>query len=99
MDVCPGCGTDRIVTLSFQAARSTGPDLERPDVEIMRPIAKCGGCGARIYPNRIAYRGDPSESAPLALLCEQDPSAFTSALDHASGITGSKNVTAETRLR
>jgi hypothetical protein len=38
--------------------------LERPEVVIMRPLAKCGGCGARIYPDRITHRDDPTESAP-----------------------------------
>jgi hypothetical protein len=62
MALCPECGTDRLVPLTFQAARTTAGDLERPDVVTMRPIAKCGGCGARIYPERIAHRDDPSET-------------------------------------
>jgi hypothetical protein len=64
MGPCPECGADRLVPLTFQAARTAAGDLERPEVVIMRPVAKCGGCGARIYPDRIAYRGDPTESAP-----------------------------------
>jgi hypothetical protein len=64
MGPCPACGADRLITLSFQAARAGADDLERPEVVVMRPIAKCGACGARIYPHRITYRGDPSESAP-----------------------------------
>lgn len=67
MNPCPGCGANRLIPLTFQAARSAAPDLGRPDVVMMRPVAKCGGCAARIYPDRIAYRGDPSESAPMAL--------------------------------
>lgn len=64
MGPCPACGADRLIPLSFQAARAGTGDLERPEVVIMRPIAKCGGCGARIYPDRITHCGDPSESAP-----------------------------------
>ena len=59
---CPECGTDRLIPLTFQAARATAGDLERPEVVIMRPIAKCGGCGARIYPDRITHRDDPRET-------------------------------------
>jgi hypothetical protein len=64
MGPCPACGADRLIPLSFQAARAGGADLERPEVVVMRPIAKCGGCGARVYPDRITYRGDPGESVP-----------------------------------
>lgn len=63
MGPCPECGSDRLVPLSFQAARAAGDDLERPEVVVMRPVAKCGGCGARIYADRVAHRGDPTESA------------------------------------
>jgi hypothetical protein len=62
MGLCAECGADRLVTLTFHAARVAATDLERPEVVIMRPIAKCGGCGARIYADRITHRGDPSES-------------------------------------
>jgi hypothetical protein len=64
MGPCPECGADRLVPLTFQAARAIAGDLERPEVVAMRPTAKCGGCGARIYPDRVTYRGDASESAP-----------------------------------
>jgi hypothetical protein len=37
-------------------------DLERPEVVTMSPIAKCGGCGVRIYPDRITHRDDPTET-------------------------------------
>ena len=64
MGPCPECGANRLIPLTFQAARTAAGDLERPDVVIMRPLAKCGGCGARIYPDRIAHHDDPGESAP-----------------------------------
>jgi hypothetical protein len=62
MGLCPACGADRLVPLTFQAARAHADDLERPEVVVMRPIAKCGGCGARIYVDRVTHRGDASES-------------------------------------
>jgi len=61
MGPCPACGAARLVPLTFQAARTEADDLERPDVVAMRPLAKCGACGARVYPDRITHRGDPSE--------------------------------------
>jgi hypothetical protein len=60
---CPACGADRLVPLSFQVARAGAGDQERPEVIAMRPLAKCGGCAARIYPNRVTHRFDPAESA------------------------------------
>jgi hypothetical protein len=62
MGQCPDCGADRLVPLTFQAARVAEGDLQRPEVVIMRPTAKCAGCGARIYVDRVTHRGDPSES-------------------------------------
>jgi hypothetical protein len=63
MGPCPECGADRLVPLTFQAARTNAGDLERPEVVSMRPIAKCGGCGARIYADKVTHRDDPSETA------------------------------------
>jgi hypothetical protein len=59
MGACPECGSDRLVPLTFQAARAAGDDLERPEVVVMRPVAKCGGCGARIYADRVTHRDVP----------------------------------------
>ena len=61
---CPECGAKRLVPLSFQAARAAADDLERPEVVVLRPRAKCGGCGARIYPDTVTHRGDLSEVGP-----------------------------------
>jgi hypothetical protein len=62
MGRCPECGATRLVSLTFQAARAAARDLQRPEVVVMRPSAKCGACGARIYPDRVTHRGHPSES-------------------------------------
>jgi hypothetical protein len=62
MAQCPECGADRLVHLTFQAGRANAGDLERPEVVLVRPIAKCGGCGVRIYSDTITHRGDPSET-------------------------------------
>lgn len=59
---CPACGADRLVMLSFQVSRRDADDEARPEVAAMRPIAKCGGCGARIYarkPTDRRRRGEP----------------------------------------
>jgi hypothetical protein len=56
MPMCPECGADRLVPLSFQVARLGERDEERPEVVAMRPAAKCAGCGARIYAERLMLR-------------------------------------------
>jgi DNA-directed RNA polymerase subunit RPC12/RpoP len=53
---CPACGADRLVPLSFQVSRLDADDEVRPEVAAMRPIAKCGGCGARIYARKPIER-------------------------------------------
>jgi hypothetical protein len=50
MGPCPVCRADRLIPLSFQVSRLAAPDEDRPEVVVMRPLAICGGCGARIYP-------------------------------------------------
>jgi hypothetical protein len=42
--------------LSFQVSRLDADDELRPEVAAMRPIAKCGGCGARIYAKKPVER-------------------------------------------
>ena len=81
MGRCPECGADRLVPLSFQAARVAANDLERPEVVAARPIAKCGGCGARIYLDRITHRHDPSESADFVRKLRRTGSRVQSASD------------------
>jgi hypothetical protein len=41
---CPTCGADRLLPLHFPRCRRD----EKAEI-IIRPIAKCAGCGARIY--------------------------------------------------
>ena len=75
------CGAKRLVPLSFQAARAAADDLERPEVVVLRPRAKCGGCGARIYPDTVTHRGDLSESAQI----KSRQSAYAGGLGRAKG--------------
>jgi hypothetical protein len=61
---CPACGAARLVVLSFQVSRLDADDEERPEVAAMRPIAKCGGCGARIYARKPIDRRRPEKPEP-----------------------------------
>ena len=48
--VCPACGADRLIPLTFPVyQREAGPD-----VIVVRPMAKCSGCGERIFAKIIA---------------------------------------------
>lgn len=63
---CPACGADRLVQLSFQVSRLDAEDEARPEVAAMRPIAKCGGCGARVFARKPIERrrhGTPEQDA------------------------------------
>ena len=71
MGPCPECGADRLVPLTLHVARTRTGDLKRLEVVIMRPVAKCPWCGARIYPHRVTHRVDPSESAPKLSLADK----------------------------
>jgi hypothetical protein len=59
---CPECGVDRLIPLTFPTGWVSARDLPRPEVVTTRPVAKRGGCGARIYPDRISHRDDPRET-------------------------------------
>jgi hypothetical protein len=53
---CPGCGADRLIPLTFPVyQRESGVE-----VQLRRPMAKCSGCGERIYAN-MRYRRAVSE--------------------------------------
>ena len=53
---CPGCGADRLIPLTFPMyQRESGVE-----VQLRRPMAKCSGCGERIYAN-MRYRRAVSE--------------------------------------
>jgi hypothetical protein len=48
--VCPACGADRLIPLTFPVyQREAGPE-----VVLVRPMAKCSGCGERIFAKIIA---------------------------------------------
>jgi hypothetical protein len=48
--VCPACGADRLIPLTFSVyKREAGPE-----VVVVRPMAKCSGCGERIFAKIIA---------------------------------------------
>ncbi|MHB8489634.1 MAG: hypothetical protein ACYDCS_10575 [Candidatus Dormibacteria bacterium] len=50
MILCPGCGADRLIPLSFpQYRREAGPE-----VTFRRPVAKCTACGERIFAHIVA---------------------------------------------
>lgn len=49
--VCPGCGADRLIPLTFPVYRRKAG----PEVHLHRPMAKCSGCGERIYATTV-YR-------------------------------------------
>jgi len=53
--LCPACGTARLVPLHFPVYR-----LEQAAEAIVRPVAKCSGCGQRIFapPRRRKARAD-----------------------------------------
>jgi hypothetical protein len=50
--------------LSFQVSRLDADDKERPDVVAMRPMAKCGGCGALIYADAVTGQRERMETQP-----------------------------------
>lgn len=55
--VCPGCGADRLIPLTFPVYRREAG----PGVMLRRPMAKCSGCGQRIFANIIARSRLPIE--------------------------------------
>jgi hypothetical protein len=48
---CPGCGADRLIPLTFPVYRREVGE----EGQLRRPLAKCSGCGERIYAN-LRYR-------------------------------------------
>lgn len=47
---CPNCGADRLIPLTFPMYRREAG----PMVVLRRPMAKCSGCGERIYAGIVA---------------------------------------------
>ncbi len=57
MLVCPRCGSDRLVTLTFTSAM--GEEL----VDLpKRPVAKCVDCGHRLWPSEVTAQEEPQSS-------------------------------------
>jgi hypothetical protein len=48
--VCPSCRADRLIPLTFPVYRREAG----PEVILRRPIAKCSGCGKRIFAKIVA---------------------------------------------
>jgi predicted RNA-binding Zn-ribbon protein involved in translation (DUF1610 family) len=56
--VCPKCGADRLIPLTFPMyQRQAGVK-----VIFRRPMAKCSGCGERIFAKIIARQRAPKSS-------------------------------------
>ncbi len=51
MILCPSCGEDRLIPLTFPVYRREAG----PEVIYRRPMAKCSGCGERMFA-RITVR-------------------------------------------
>ena len=49
--LCPSCGADRLIPLTFPVYRRAA----RAEVHYRRPMAKCSGCGERMFA-RITVR-------------------------------------------
>lgn len=55
---CPTCGADRLIPLTFPVyQRKAGPE-----VVFHRPLAKCSGCGERIFAKITARQRQPKSS-------------------------------------
>jgi hypothetical protein len=52
---CPGCGADRLIPLTFPLYRRPAG----PEVQLRRPVAKCSGCGERIYAQALSRQVAP----------------------------------------
>ena len=54
---CPKCGADRLIPLTFPVyRREAGSELI-----LRRPMAKCAGCGERIYAHIMVSQPAPTE--------------------------------------
>jgi len=56
MSLCPLCGSDRVIALTFPPAFGW---VVRDDPD-KRPVAKCAVCGHRFYEGEIELRDDDS---------------------------------------
>jgi len=58
---CPKCGADRLIPLTFPVYRREAG----PEVVLRRPMAKCAGCGERIYAHIVVRQPAPTEPDSL----------------------------------
>ena len=58
MILCPACGADRLIPLTFPVYRRNAG----PEVRYRRPMAKCSGCGERVFAHVVAR---PAHTADL----------------------------------
>jgi predicted RNA-binding Zn-ribbon protein involved in translation (DUF1610 family) len=54
--VCPNCGSDRVISLTFSPIVLTEVVIEMPD----RPIAKCADCAHRLTAVEVAAQEQPA---------------------------------------
>lgn len=54
---CPKCGADRLVPLTFPVYRREAGS----EPILRRPMAKCAGCGERIYAHIAISQAAPTE--------------------------------------
>jgi ribosomal protein S27AE len=57
MILCPTCGADRLIPLTFPVYRREAG----PEVRYRRPIAKCSRCGERIFARVTARQRQTSD--------------------------------------
>jgi DNA-directed RNA polymerase subunit RPC12/RpoP len=56
--VCPACGADRLIPLTFPIYRRQAG----PEVVLRRPLAKCSSCGERMFAEVIARQRIPKST-------------------------------------
>ncbi|MHB8538442.1 MAG: hypothetical protein ACYDCS_10580 [Candidatus Dormibacteria bacterium] len=55
MILCPCCGADRLIPLTFPVYRREAG----PEVVLRRPLAKCSACGQRVFAKIVARQPLP----------------------------------------
>jgi hypothetical protein len=53
--LCPECGADRLIPLTFPLYRRKGAQPGQPEL-LVRPVAKCTSCGVRVFANILASK-------------------------------------------
>jgi hypothetical protein len=55
---CPKCGADRLIPLTFPVYQRE----QGREVVFRRPMAKCSGCGERVYARVVATQALPIQT-------------------------------------